>query len=195
MSDSRKPLRGAFRPLTGDIRGEELGKFPFDAFEWEEGEDGVRRLSLRSPWIFAKYSLTSEIESTYLKRIDYGTTVGTTGVATAPHFLSFNDAALRSTSSNTYSTLYTFETPAAGLWVWMVSAGVNSTTVPGRVSIRVDTTDYPSTAGYELYTPSLFRMILIELSGSSDVLVRYSRHHSSGSAVLSNISAVGYRIR
>lgn len=95
--------------------------------------------------------------------------------------------------TNTLITAHTFTTPAAGVWKFSIAAGVAGS-VAAQIQLDVGGTVYESEAGLDVYSPALFRECLVELDGSTDVIVKYARDASSGTANIRALEVFGYKV-
>ena len=162
-----KAIRGPVRPLSSDIAGEELGKFPFDAFEWEESTSNML-LRLRTPWILEGYVLDETLEDypeqgsnddgSYIRfpngfQICMRSVTGLGPVATA-------DGSGFVTASSygpydypkAFTTLLSSSVYAQGgsLRCWVVNAVADSTTQWGQFRLGRFTTNAATTYGVRL---------------------------------------------
>lgn len=129
---------------------------------------------------------------TTLFGVDLGTTSGTTAAASGANVLEY-DLSSATHSVNTYVTRNTFTTPAAGLWRFTIAAGVTS--VSAKIKLLINAVDYEATAGFDVLSPALFREVVIELDGATDVVVQTARNATGGVSTVTALRVYGYRIR
>jgi hypothetical protein len=109
--------------------------------------------------------------------------------ATLEHFVSeFSQV------SNNYTTLHTFTAPAAGHYLFTISASLGN-----GVSAKIELSDGTKTLleanwGYTVATYNLYRTGLITLDGSTNVLFRAARSDDGGSIALRGVQAYGVRL-
>ena len=112
-----------------------------------------------------------------------------TAPATLEHFVSsFSQV------SNTYSTIHTFTAPAAGHYLFTISASLGSA-VYGKLELTDGSTTLLSANwGYNNPHYSLFRTGLITLDGSTNVVFRGARNDSGGTVTMRGVQAYAVRL-
>lgn len=118
---------------------------------------------------------------------------GKVSLNTAPATLEYYVASFTQTS-NTYSTLHTFTAPAAGHYLFTISASLGSA-VYGKLELTDGSTTLLSANwGYDLPHYSLYRTGLITLDGSTDVLFRGARNDGGSSVTMRGVQAYAVRL-
>ena len=119
--------------------------------------------------------------------------VGTVNLETPPATLEHFQPEFSQVSNN-YTTLHTFIAPAAGHYLFTISASLGN-----NVSAKIELSDGTTTLleanwGYTLTTSNLYRTGLITLDGLTDVLFRAARSDDGGSIALRGVQAYGVRL-
>lgn len=114
-------------------------------------------------------------------------------LSTAPSTLEHYAASFTQTSNN-YSTIHTFGTPAAGHWLFTISASLGSA-VYGKLQLHDGTSSLlDANWGYNLPHYSLFRIGLITLDGSTTVNFRGARNDAGSSVTMRGVQAYGVKL-
>ena len=112
-----------------------------------------------------------------------------TAPATLEHFVSSF-----SQTSNSYSTIHTFTAPAAGHYLFTISASLGSA-VYGKLELTDGSTTLLSANwGYNNPHYSLFRTGLITLDGSTNVVFRGARNDAGGTVTMRGVQAYAVRL-
>ena len=138
-------------------------------------------------------ALAATIDSSGNVQMTGSVTADTVNLGTAPatleHFVSSF-----SQISNSYSTIHTFTAPAAGHYLFTISASLGSP-VYGKLELTDGSTTLLSANwGYNNPHYSLFRTGLITLDGSTNVVFRGARNDGGGTVTMRGVQAYAVRL-